>query len=173
MHYMKCIVLRRRLKNYEKSLDHKYKSEKAGTKKFSVAKFLVDSKTVVNQVQELQLITHDIFAEGMIISDSFQVVVIIEKLPSTWNDFKTYLKYKRKEMIVEELIIRLQIEEGNKGAAKKVYNTTNLNVTKINLVKVKKGFKKRKQPDRGLSWDQKEVFLRSQDFKKSASNVIR
>ncbi|KAH1129277.1 hypothetical protein J1N35_000655 [Gossypium stocksii] len=39
-------------------------------------------KTTVNQVQELQLIIHKIFTEGMIISESFQVVAIIEKLPS-------------------------------------------------------------------------------------------
>ncbi|KAH1092175.1 hypothetical protein J1N35_019432 [Gossypium stocksii] len=69
------------------SLDHKYKAEDAGTKKFLVSKFLnfvmVDSKLVVNQVQELQLIIHGILAEGMMISESFQVVTIIEKLPAT------------------------------------------------------------------------------------------
>ncbi|KAH1107190.1 hypothetical protein J1N35_010958 [Gossypium stocksii] len=63
------------------SLDHKYKAEDAKTKKFLVAKFLnfvmVNSKLVVNQVQEL----HVILAEGMIISESFQVAAIIEKLP--------------------------------------------------------------------------------------------
>ncbi|XP_016735500.1 uncharacterized protein [Gossypium hirsutum] len=40
----------------------------------------------VNQVQELELIIHEILAEGMIISESFQVVAIIEKLPPAWND---------------------------------------------------------------------------------------
>ncbi|KAK5802498.1 hypothetical protein PVK06_030095 [Gossypium arboreum] len=44
---------------------------------------------------------------------------IIEKLPPTWNDFKNYLKHKRKEMSVEDLIVRLQIEEDNKGTKKK------------------------------------------------------
>ncbi|KAK5833333.1 hypothetical protein PVK06_017157 [Gossypium arboreum] len=84
------------------SLDHKYKSEDVTAKKFLVAKFLnfvmIDSKLVVNQVQKLQLIIHEIFAERMMISESFQVAAIIEKLPSAWNDFKNYLKHKRKEM---------------------------------------------------------------------------
>ncbi|KAK8696393.1 hypothetical protein V6N13_001529 [Hibiscus sabdariffa] len=68
------------------ALDHKYKAEDAGAKKHLVAKFLnftmVDSKSVVSQVEELQLIIHGILAEGMTISDSFQVAAIKEKLPS-------------------------------------------------------------------------------------------
>ncbi|KAH1046866.1 hypothetical protein J1N35_037650 [Gossypium stocksii] len=74
------------------SLDHKYKAEDVGTKNFLVAKFLnfvkIDSKLVVNQVQELQLIIHRILAKGIIIRESFQVAAIIEKLPPAWNDFK-------------------------------------------------------------------------------------
>ncbi|KAA3466959.1 pol polyprotein [Gossypium australe] len=62
-------------KELRTSLDHKYKIEDDGTKKFLVTKFLnfvmVDSKLVVNQVQELQLINHEILAEGMVISEYF------------------------------------------------------------------------------------------------------
>nr|GEV03892.1 hypothetical protein [Tanacetum cinerariifolium] len=36
---------------------------------------------------------------------------IIEKLPSSWVEFKNYLKHKRKEMSVEDMVIRLRIEE--------------------------------------------------------------
>ena len=101
------------------SLDHKYKSEDAGAKKFLVGQFMnfkmVDSKSVISQVQELQLIIHGIHAEGMVISESFQVAAIIEKLPPAWKDFKNYLKHKRKEMNVEDLIVRLCIEEDNRG----------------------------------------------------------
>ncbi|KAK3042298.1 hypothetical protein RJ639_001893 [Escallonia herrerae] len=69
------------------SLEKKYKTEDAGSKKFIVGKFLdfkmVDSKTVMNQVQEFQLILHDIHAEGMVIKGSCQVAALIEKLPPT------------------------------------------------------------------------------------------
>ncbi|XP_016755296.1 uncharacterized protein [Gossypium hirsutum] len=81
-------------------LDHKYKTEDVGAKKFLVVKFLnfvmADSKAIVNQVQEFQLIIHGILAEGIVISESFQVAVIIEKLPPTWNDFKNYLKLPKR-----------------------------------------------------------------------------
>ncbi|GJV60658.1 hypothetical protein Tco_1466758 [Tanacetum coccineum] len=70
------------------SLERKYKTEDAGTKKFVVARFLdykmVDSKSVVSQVQDLQVLLHDIHAEGMTLSElseTFQAATIIEKLP--------------------------------------------------------------------------------------------
>ncbi|XP_075081636.1 uncharacterized protein LOC107784487 isoform X3 [Nicotiana tabacum] len=50
-----------------KALEKKYKTEDAGMKKFVAAKFLdykmVDSKSVITQVQELQVIIHDLLAE--------------------------------------------------------------------------------------------------------------
>ncbi|GKD89645.1 hypothetical protein Tco_1365152, partial [Tanacetum coccineum] len=59
------------------SLERKYKTEDAGTTKFVVACFLdykmVDSKSVASQVQDLQVLLHDIHAEGMTLSETFQV----------------------------------------------------------------------------------------------------
>ena len=79
---------------------------------------MVDSKIVLSQVQEIQLILHEIHAEGMFVSESFQVATIIEKLPSSWKDFKNYLKHKHKEMRLEDLIIRLRIKEDNRTLEK-------------------------------------------------------
>ncbi|KZV54615.1 hypothetical protein F511_02649 [Dorcoceras hygrometricum] len=60
------------------SLEKKYKTEGAGLKKFIVGKFLdykmVDSKYVMSQVQEMQLILHDLHAEGIEMGDSFEYV---------------------------------------------------------------------------------------------------
>ena len=58
----------------------------------------------------------------MILSESFQVAAAIEKLPPGWKDFKNYLKHKRKEMNIEELIVRLRIEKDNRGSKKKGFN---------------------------------------------------
>ncbi|GJY28101.1 hypothetical protein Tco_0403868 [Tanacetum coccineum] len=108
------------VKELWESLECKYKTEDAGTKKFVVARFLdykmVDSKNVKSQVQDLQVLLHDIHAEGMTLSETFQVAAIIEKLPPSWVEFKNYLKHKRKEMSVEDLVVRLCIEEDNKLA---------------------------------------------------------
>ncbi|KZV37938.1 hypothetical protein F511_17710 [Dorcoceras hygrometricum] len=68
------------------SLNRKYKTEDDGAKKLLVDRLLdfkmQDSKPCISQVHELQLILHDIHAEGVTLSESFQVAVIIEKLPS-------------------------------------------------------------------------------------------
>ncbi|GJV11610.1 pol polyprotein [Tanacetum coccineum] len=99
------------------SLERKYKTKDAGTKKFVVAHFLdykmVDPKNVITQVQDLQVLLHDIYAEGMTMSEAFQVIFIIEKLPPSWVDFKNYLKHKRKEMSVENLIVHLLEHDGS------------------------------------------------------------
>ena len=47
---------------------------------------MVDRKTVIGQVQEFQLILHEIEAEGMILPETFQIVTIAKKLPPVWRD---------------------------------------------------------------------------------------
>ena len=47
------------------------------------------------------------------------MVAIIKKLPPLWKEFKNYLKHKRKEMRLEDLIVRLRIEEDNRASEKK------------------------------------------------------
>ena len=68
-----------------KALEKKYKAEDVGLKKFMAAKFLdykmVDTKAIGTQIQELQVIIHDLLNERMIINEAFQVAAFIEKLP--------------------------------------------------------------------------------------------
>ncbi|XP_075499434.1 uncharacterized protein LOC142537833 [Primulina tabacum] len=126
------------------SLDRKYKTEDAGAKKFLVGRFLdfkmVDSKPVISQVQELQVILHEIHGEGMPLSESFQVAAIVQKLPPAWKDFKNCLKHKRKEMNVEELIVRLRIEEDNKSSERRLFSPV---AAKANVVEHSQSSKKR------------------------------
>ncbi|XP_022870066.1 uncharacterized protein LOC111389376 [Olea europaea var. sylvestris] len=117
------------------SLKTKYKTENAGTKKFIVGKFLdykmVDSKIVIIRVQEIQVLLHDIHVEKMELSESFQVTAIIEKLPPMWRDFKNYLKHKRKEMNLEELIVRLRIEEDNRKTERRLVDQDGANFVEM------------------------------------------
>ena len=68
------------------SLYQNYKIMDTRAKKFVLDRFLnckmVDSKTMVNQVQELQVILHEIHAEGMTLSENFQVAAYnAQKIP--------------------------------------------------------------------------------------------
>ncbi|XP_058217436.1 uncharacterized protein LOC131328512 [Rhododendron vialii] len=60
---------------------------------------------------------------GMLLCEPFQVACMIEKLPPGWKNFKLYLKHKRKAMTMEDLIVRLRIEEDNKMAKRRVGST--------------------------------------------------
>ena len=92
-------------------------------KKFIIDWFLdyrmVDFKTVISQIQEYQVLMHEIQIKGMVLSKSFQVTMAIEKLRPSWKDFKNYLKQKCKEMTFEDFIVRLKIEEDNKSSERK------------------------------------------------------
>lgn len=78
----------------------------------------------------------------MVINEAFQVAAFIEKLPPLWRDFKNYLKHKRKEMTLEDLIVRLRIEEDNKNAEKKLRG--NSTIIRANIVEEEPQNKKRK-----------------------------
>ena len=80
---------------------------------------MVDSKTVISQVQKIQVILHEFQAKGMILSETFQVTVIIEKLPLGWKDFNNYLKHKRKEMNLEKLIVNFELKKTMKVQKRK------------------------------------------------------
>ncbi|XP_019239072.1 PREDICTED: uncharacterized protein LOC109219108 [Nicotiana attenuata] len=138
----------------------KYKTEDAGLKKFVAAKFLdfkmIDGKSVITQVQELQVIVHDLLAEGMVINEAFQIVAFIEKLSPLWKDFKNYLKHKRKEMTLEDLIVRLRIEEDNKAAEKK--SRGNSTIMGANIVEKASTSKKRKKPSGSTNYPSKKRF---------------
>ena len=90
------------------------------------------------------MVVYDIHAEGMTLSETFQVAAFIEKLLPSWRDFKNYLKHKRNELSLEDLIIRLRIEEDNRLFEKKVGK--NLEVSRANVVEGSKPNKKRKMP---------------------------
>ena len=95
------------------------------------------------------------------LSKTFQVAAIIEKLPLAWKDFKNYLKHKRNEMSIEDLIIRLHIEEDNRGSKKK--GAHNPSEAKANFMEHCQVPSSRKPTAKGmeLNWDLNGESLRS------------
>ncbi|XP_024963136.1 uncharacterized protein LOC112503306 [Cynara cardunculus var. scolymus] len=104
------------------SLERKYKTKVACSKRFVVGKFLhykmIDSKLIVKQVEELQVITHELEVEGMGINSNFMVGFIIKKLPPSWKNFKLYLKHLTDDMSFEQLVLKLRVEEDNRLSEK-------------------------------------------------------
>ena len=81
------------------------------------------------------------------LNETFQVTTIIEKLPPAWKDFKNYFKHKRKEMSIEDLVIKLRIEEDNRGFEKRM--THNSNEVKANSVEDDQSSKFKKDNNKG------------------------
>lgn len=131
------------------SLEKKYKSEVASAKKFIVGKFLnfkmSDAISVVKQVEEIQVTAHELKDEGMGRNETFLVASIIEKLPPTWKDFKTHLKHIHEDMSLEQLILKLRVEEENRKNEKSEFSSmeARANVVEGNSSKFK-GSKKNK-----------------------------
>ncbi|XP_024164443.1 uncharacterized protein LOC112171495 [Rosa chinensis] len=132
------------------SLDNKYNNQVACSKKFVIGKFLnykmVDAKSVVKQVEELQVIVHELDEEGMGLNSNFLVGSVIEKFPPSWKDFKVYLKHLTEDMNFEQLILKLRVEEDRRKneragdtSMEPTTNTVGGSLSKAKLISEKQG----------------------------------
>ena len=146
-------------------LEKKYKTEDAGAKKFVIGKFLkynmADTKTVIKQVEEIQVLIHELHAEGCAISEQFQVGSIIEKLPPSWRDLKVYLKHKRREMTMEDLILRLRVEEDHRKG-------DSVDGARANVIESEPSTKQKFQKFKGKKMS--KLKPKGKDFKKIKGN---
>ncbi|KAK3033650.1 hypothetical protein RJ639_034529 [Escallonia herrerae] len=100
-------------------LDSKYKTEDAENKKFIISKLfdfrMVDSKSVITHIHELQMIMNLIISEGHSLDESFQVSTIISKLSLAWKECRKELKQKKDAMTMQELVKYIQVEDNSRN----------------------------------------------------------
>ena len=65
---------------------------------------MVDSKSILDQIHEIQVISSKHRKLKVEISKSFQVEAIIAKLPQSWNGYRKKLFHRRDEISFEELL---------------------------------------------------------------------
>ncbi|XP_057802957.1 uncharacterized protein LOC131018251 [Salvia miltiorrhiza] len=104
------------------ALENKYCSDDV------IAKFLdfkmIDGRSIMDQVQEFQLILHELESEGMKMPEAFITAAIIEMLPPSWIDFKSYLMQNNEEMTLEDLMVKLRLEFDVRECMTKVENSS-------------------------------------------------
>lgn len=100
------------------SFSKKYLFEDESSKNYVIGCFhefkMVDEKSIMDQVHEYQNILNEILGEGIKIDDVFQITSLIEKLSLSWKDYKASLKHKRKELTLENRIVRIRSEDKNR-----------------------------------------------------------
>lgn len=94
------------------SLEKKYKTENAGSKKFVVCQFL-DYKTVDSETDQSGLGNPSNPAKDLSWKDdvvwAFHVTCMIEKMSLGWKDIKNNFQHKRKPMTMEDLSVKLAL----------------------------------------------------------------
>ncbi|GKE66275.1 hypothetical protein Tco_1520436 [Tanacetum coccineum] len=97
------------------SLEAKYMAEDASSKKFLISNFtnykMTDSRPVMEQYNEHLGILGRFTQHKINMDEAIQVSCIIDKLSSSWKDFKHTLKHQKEELTLMELGNHLQIEE--------------------------------------------------------------
>jgi hypothetical protein len=70
---------------------------------------MVDGKGMVEQTHEIQCRVKEHEILKTIITGKFVVGGIITKLPPSWRDFATTIKYKRTHMSISDMITSLDV----------------------------------------------------------------
>jgi hypothetical protein len=97
------------------TLTTEYGGSDVGTELYIIEQYhdyqMVDGKSVVIQVHEIQCMVKELELLKIIIPDEFVAGGIIAKLPPSWRDFVTALKHKRVHISISDLIASFDVEE--------------------------------------------------------------
>lgn len=76
-----------------------------------------DEKSIIDQVHDYETICINIVAEGLVIwlviCEYTQSIVLIEKLPPSWKDYRNLFMHEKRDLTLEELVGHLKIEGKN------------------------------------------------------------
>uniref|UniRef100_A0A6N2N2M9 DEK-C domain-containing protein n=1 Tax=Salix viminalis TaxID=40686 RepID=A0A6N2N2M9_SALVM len=119
--YYKYVKKIQTAKEYGEELKLVYLYEEFGTRRSQVKKYIefqmVDEKSIVDQLQELNGIADAIVAAGMFIDENFHVSTVISKLPPSWKDF--CMKLMHEEYLPFWILMdRVRVEEESRNQDK-------------------------------------------------------
>ena len=75
---------------------------------------MIEDRDVSSQIHDYHMLINDLVIEDIKLSEPFVACYLIETFPDSWKDYKNSMKHKRKQMSLEDAIIRIMIEEQNK-----------------------------------------------------------
>lgn len=103
-------------------LENKFSEVDNGNESFTTENYLnykmVEGRSVMEQLQEIQLLVRDLIQYGCEVPDHFQVNAILAKLPPSWRDFVTARRHMKKQMTLSELSAAINVEERARASSK-------------------------------------------------------
>jgi hypothetical protein len=79
---------------------------------------MTEGRSIMEQLQEIQLLVRDLVQYGCVLPHSFQVNAILAKLPPSWRDFVTSRRHMKKQMTFTELSATINVEERARSSNK-------------------------------------------------------
>jgi hypothetical protein len=103
-------------------LENEFSEVDNGNESFTTENYLnykmAEGRSVMEQLQEIQLLVRDLVQYGCVLPDSFQVNTILAKLPPSWRDFVTSRCRMKKQMTLTELSAAINVEERARASNK-------------------------------------------------------
>lgn len=153
--YYRCSKKTKSAKELWEELKLVYLNEECGTKRSQVKRYIefqmVDEKSILEQVLELNNIAHSVVTAGMLIDDSFHVNVILSKLPPSWKDF--CIKLMRQEFLTFMMLMdHIKVEEESHNLDKQGEPSKFVDF----LIAKNFGPRTREMKKPGMSWKRRE-----------------
>ena len=76
---------------------------------------MFDNKSIMEQVDELFVLVSRLKDFKIEVSEQLQVVAVIAKLPTTWNDYRKKLLHTSEDFSIDQLMKHIRIEEENRS----------------------------------------------------------
>jgi hypothetical protein len=103
-------------------LENEFSEVDNGNESFTTENYLnykmAEGRSVMEQLQEIQVLVRDLVQYGCVLPDSFQVNAILAKLPPSWRDFVTSRRHMKKQMTLTELSAAINVEERARASNK-------------------------------------------------------
>lgn len=108
---------------------------------------MTDAKSVMNQVDDLQVLVSKLKDLKVEVSEPLQVAAIIAKLPQTWNNYRKKLLHTPEDFTIDQLVKHIRIEEETRIRENKGVNEFGIKVNNVEsrTKKVQKNFENKKK----------------------------
>jgi hypothetical protein len=148
-------------------LENKFSEVDNGNESFATDSYLdykmYEGRSVMEQLQEIQLLVRELVQYNCNLPDRFQVNAILAKLWPSWRDFVTSCRHMKKQLTLYELSAAINVEERARASNRPSLQVHANNVEKVGGGKSQKK-KKNSPPQNQNKPKPKNIKKKKEDF---------